>query len=76
MPADILKLKDRGYLKAGSFADVVVFDPKTFRDAATFEKPHQYSAGVKWVFINGRAAITDGEYKDVFGGRVLRHPEK
>jgi N-acyl-D-aspartate/D-glutamate deacylase len=76
LPADILKLKDRGYLRAGYFADLVVFDPKTFRDTATYEKPHQYAAGVKWVFVNGRAAVADGEYKDALGGRVLRHSEK
>lgn len=76
LPAEILKLKDRGYLKAGYFADVVVFDPKTFRDTATYDKPHQYAAGVKWVLVNGHAAIANGEYKPIHGGRVLRHPEK
>jgi len=76
LPADILKLKDRGYLKAGYFADVVVFDPKSFRDAATFDKPHQYAKGVKWVLVNGQAAVKDGEYHDVLGGRVLRHSSK
>jgi N-acyl-D-amino-acid deacylase len=73
LPADILKLKDRGYLKPGYFADVVVFDPKAFRDTATFEKPHQYAAGVKWVLVNGHAAVKDGEYKEALGGRALRH---
>lgn len=80
LPADILKLKDRGYLKPGYFADLVVFDPKTFRDTATFDKPHQYAAGVRWVLINGHAAIADGVYRDgdtvVLGGKVLRHPPK
>lgn len=81
LPADILKLKDRGYLKPGYFADLVVFDPKTFRDTATFDKPHQYAAGVKWVLVNGHAAIADGAYKDgdpkaALGGKVLRHPPK
>jgi N-acyl-D-amino-acid deacylase len=73
LPADILKLTDRGYLKPGYFADVVVFDPKTFRDTATFDKPHQYPEGVKWVLVNGHVAVRDGEYKNVLGGRVLRH---
>ena len=76
LPADILKLKDRGYLKPGYFADVVVFDPKTFRDTATFDKPHQYAAGVRWVLVNGHAAIADGEYTAALGGKVLRHPPK
>jgi N-acyl-D-amino-acid deacylase len=73
LPADILKLTDRGYLKAGYVADLVVFDPQDFRDTATFDKPHQYAAGVKWVLINGHAAVKDGKYQDaVLGGRVLR----
>ncbi|HEY1188290.1 MAG TPA: D-aminoacylase [Gemmata sp.] len=76
LPADILKLTDRGYLKPGYFADVVVFDPKTFRDTATFEKPHQYAAGVKWVLVNGHLAVKGGEFVEALGGRVLRHPGK
>jgi N-acyl-D-aspartate/D-glutamate deacylase len=77
LPADILKLTDRGYLKPGYFADLVVFDPKTFRDTATFDKPHQYAAGVKWVLVNGHVAVKDGKYQEaVLGGRTLRHPEK
>ncbi|MBA4189820.1 MAG: N-acyl-D-amino acid deacylase [Planctomycetaceae bacterium] len=77
LPADILKLTDRGYLKPGYFADLVVFDPETFRDIATFDKPHQYAVGVKWVLVNGQAAIHEGKYQDnVRGGRVLRHPGK
>jgi N-acyl-D-aspartate/D-glutamate deacylase len=76
LPADILKLTDRGYLKPGQFADVVVFDPKAYRDTATFDKPHQYAAGVQWVFVNGTAAVADGEHKPaVLAGRVLRHAE-
>ncbi|MFM8274588.1 MAG: N-acyl-D-amino-acid deacylase family protein [Gemmata sp.] len=74
LPADILRLKDRGYVRAGFYADVVVFDPKTFRDTATYDKPHQYAAGLKWVLVNGHAAVEDGKYKEALGGRVLRHP--
>jgi len=77
LPADILELKDRGYLKPGYAADVVVFDPQTFRDTATFDKPHQYATGVKWVFVNGRAEVADGQFRDgVLGGKVLRRKEK
>ena len=72
LPADILRLTDRGYLKPGHFADVVVFDPKTFRDTATFEKPHQYATGVQYLFVNGKPAIDGGEFKDVLAGRALR----
>ena len=73
LPADILKLTDRGYLKPTFFADVVVFDPKTYRDTATFDKPHQYAAGVKWVFVNGVAVIADGAHDPAqLPGKVLR----
>lgn len=73
LPADILRLTDRGYLKAGYFADVVIFDPKAYRDMATFEKPHQYAAGVKYLFVNGKTVIDDGKFLDVLAGKSLRH---
>jgi len=73
LPADILKLTHRGYLKPDYFADVVVFDPKTYRDTATFEKPHQYAAGVKWVFVNGVPVVADGKHQPTrLPGKVLR----
>ncbi len=75
LPADILHLSDRGYLKAGNFADIVIFDPKTYRDPATYEKPHQYATGVKYLFVNGKLAIDDGKFMDVLAGKPLRHPE-
>jgi N-acyl-D-amino-acid deacylase len=73
LPADILGVKDRGYLRADYFADVVVFDPKTVRDAATYEKPFEHSKGVAWVFVNGQAAIAEGKPTEVLAGRALRH---
>ena len=73
LPADILKLPQRGYLKAGYYADVVVFDPQTFRDKATFDKPHQYASGVRYLFVNGKLAIDEGKYTDTLAGKVLRH---
>ena len=76
LPADILGLTDRGYLRPGTFADVVVFDPATYRDAATFEKPHQYSAGVRHLFVNGEPAISDGKPTTTIAGKALRHPGK
>ncbi len=72
LPADILGLKDRGYLKAGLKADLVVFDPELFRDRATFEKPLQYATGVRWLFVNGVAVIADGKKTDKLPGRPLR----
>lgn len=72
LPADIIGLKDRGYLKPGYFADVVVFDPPTLRDTATFEKPHQYAPGVKYLFVNGVLAIDNGKPTEALAGRALR----
>jgi N-acyl-D-aspartate/D-glutamate deacylase len=76
LPADILELPKRGYLKPGYFADVVVLDPKTFRDRATFDKPHQYATGVVHLFVNGQRAVADGQFTEVLAGKVLRHQEK
>jgi N-acyl-D-amino-acid deacylase len=76
LPADILKLPERGYLKAGYFADIVVFDPKTFRDKATYDQPHQYSTGVVHLFVNGKLAIEQGKATKELPGRVLRHVSK
>ena len=72
LPADILGFKDRGYLKEGFKADLVLFDPETFRDRATFDDPHQYSAGARWVLVNGIAVIADGKKTDALPGRALR----
>ncbi|MGB6353793.1 MAG: D-aminoacylase [Steroidobacteraceae bacterium] len=72
LPADNLSLKDRGRLKAGAFADVVVFDPNTIQDHATFEKPHQLSTGVSYVIVNGKMAIKDGVPTGTATGRVVR----
>ncbi|MCA9207314.1 MAG: amidohydrolase family protein, partial [Planctomycetales bacterium] len=74
LPADILGLKDRGYLKPGLVADVVVFDPETLRDTATFEKPHQYSTGVRYLLVNGQLAIDNGEVTGKLPGRAVRKP--
>ena len=69
LPADILHLPERGYLKTGYFADVVVFDPKTFRDQATFDKPHQYATGVRYLFVNGKLAVEEGKYTGALAGQ-------
>src|SRR5688572_23647372 len=67
-----LKLRDRGVLRAGNFADVVVFDPATVADKSTFEQPHQYSVGIEYVFVNGVAAVDAGNFTDARAGRVLK----
>jgi N-acyl-D-amino-acid deacylase len=72
LPADVLSLSDRGRLKAGAFADVVIFDPKTFQDHATYVKPMQYATGVSDVIINGKLALKDGEPTGTSTGRALR----
>jgi N-acyl-D-amino-acid deacylase len=72
LPADNLSLKDRGRLKAGNFADLVVFDPNTIQDHATYERPHQLSTGIGYVVVNGKLAIKDGKPTDVASGRVVR----
>ena len=73
-PAGNLKIKNRGLLKAGYFADVVIFDPAKIQDHATFEKPHQYSTGVHHVFVNGEQVLKDGEHTGAKPGRVVRGP--
>jgi N-acyl-D-amino-acid deacylase len=70
-PATNLGLDHRGFLKEGMFADVVVFDPATISDRATFEKPHQYAVGVKHVFVNGVQVIKDGDHTGAKPGRAL-----
>jgi N-acyl-D-amino-acid deacylase len=74
LPATNLELDRRGFLKEGMFADVVVFDPATIADRATFEKPHQYAAGVKHVFVNGVHVLRDGEHTGAKPGRALWGP--
>jgi N-acyl-D-amino-acid deacylase len=74
LPADNLSLRDRGHLAPGYFADVVVFDPATIRDVATFAKPHQYAIGVRDVFVNGVAVLRAGTHTGAKPGRVVRGP--
>src|SRR5438045_6216051 len=76
LPASNLGLDHRGFLKEGMFADVVVFDPATISDRATFEKPHQYAVGVKHVFVNGVQVLKDGEHTGAKPGRALWGPGK
>jgi N-acyl-D-amino-acid deacylase len=72
LPASNLGIAQRGLLKKGNFADVVVFDPQTIQDHATFDKPMQYATGVSGVFVNGVAVIRDGEHTGAKPGRVVR----
>lgn len=76
LPATNLGLNRRGLLKKGYFADVVIFDPATIADKATFEKPHQFAVGVRDVFVNGVQVLKDGSHTGKFSGRALWGPGK
>src|SRR5207249_4635510 len=76
LPATNLGLDRRGLLREGYFADVVVFDPQTIADRATYEKPHQYAVGVRHVFVNGVQVLKDGEHTGAKPGRALWGPGK
>jgi len=69
-----LHIRDRGLLKEGFYADVVVFDPETVGDRATYEDPHQLSVGVEHVFVNGVAVVEDGGHTGALPGRAVRGP--
>jgi N-acyl-D-amino-acid deacylase len=69
-----LGINDRGLLRPGMYADVVVFDPETIGDRATFEDPHQLSVGVEYVFVNGQAVLRDGRHTGARPGRAVRGP--
>jgi N-acyl-D-amino-acid deacylase len=74
LPAQRMRLGDRGVLKVGMWADVVVFDPAKVRDRATFAEPNQLSEGMQWVLVNGIPVIADGRATGALPGRVLRGP--
>jgi N-acyl-D-aspartate/D-glutamate deacylase len=74
LPAGRLGLPDRGILRQGMKADVVVFDPATVKDMATYENPAQYSKGIAWVLVNGKAVVADGKPSNALPGQVLRGP--
>ncbi len=74
LPAGNLGLRDRGYLRPGYYADVVIFDAEAVRDHATFEEPHQYSTGVLHVFVNGEQVLRDGAHTGATPGQIVRGP--
>jgi len=76
LPATNLGLDRRGFLKKGYFADVVIFDPKTIADKATFEQPQQYAVGIRDVFVNGVQELKNGDHTGKFSGRALWGPGK
>lgn len=74
LPASNLKIKKRGTLAPGYFADIAIFNPEKIQDHATFEKPHQYSTGMVHVFVNGTQVLENGEHTNAKPGRVVRGP--
>lgn len=74
--AETYGLTDRGALTAGTFADVIVFDPRTIREEATYTQPEKLSTGMRWVFVNGKVAVADGVPTGAMAGRALRKPVK
>lgn len=75
LPAEILSMRDRGFIKTGLAADIAVFDPKTIKDTATFDEPHQYSAGIRFVFVNGQPAVVMGKATGSLAGIALRYQQ-
>jgi N-acyl-D-amino-acid deacylase len=74
LPATNLKIQKRGELKAGNYADIVIFDPAIIKDKATFEKPHQYAEGMLHVFVNGIQVLKEGEHTGAKPGRFVKGP--
>ncbi len=74
LPATNLRLRRRGFLRPGYFADIVLFDPKAVQDRATYEKPHQFATGVRSVFVNGVEVIKDGHHTGAQPGRFVHGP--
>jgi N-acyl-D-amino-acid deacylase len=74
LPADNLRIADRGRLRQGFYADLAIFDPARIADRATYEKPHQYAVGMRHVFVNGVQVLRDGEHTGATPGRFVRGP--
>jgi N-acyl-D-amino-acid deacylase len=74
LPAQRMRLADRGVLKSGLWADLVVFDPATIADRSTFSEPNLLAAGMRWVLVNGVPVIADGKMTGAKPGQVLRGP--
>jgi N-acyl-D-aspartate/D-glutamate deacylase len=72
LPASILRLTNRGLIKEGYKADLIVFDPKTIRDRATYEKAREYPEGIDYVIVNGDITVTHGQHLGVLNGRILK----
>lgn len=74
LPAQAMRFNERGILKTGKGADVVIFSLKEIQDKANFDKPHQYPQGIHWVIVNGQVAAEKGEWTGALSGKVLYGP--
>ena len=75
LPAQKFGLRDRGLLREGMAADIVVFDEKEVKDVSTYEKPHAYSTGFQYVLVNGKVVVEEGKHTGVRSGQTLRHQQ-
>jgi N-acyl-D-amino-acid deacylase len=73
LPARTFNFRDRGVIREGLAADLLLFDPAKVADMSTYEKPHQYTVGFDFVLVNGTVMVADGQLTDAHGGRILRH---
>src|SRR5699024_5482144 len=71
--AELLGVKNRGFIKEEYFADLVLFDPEKIKDEATFEEPELLATGVKYVFVNGKLTVKDGKPSEDLNGKTIRH---
>jgi len=74
MPAATMGLQDRGSIKEGNFADLVIFDPSTIADKASYTKPEQYPLGIDYVIVNGKIVVDHGKHSGELPGKALRGP--
>jgi N-acyl-D-amino-acid deacylase len=72
LPARTFGFRDRGLIREGMAADIVIFDPTKVQDKSTFDQPHQYSEGFEVVLVNGKVVVEDGKLNDTRAGRILR----
>jgi N-acyl-D-aspartate/D-glutamate deacylase len=72
LTAETFRIPERGLVRVGYFADVIIFDEKTIADRATYEQPELFSVGMKFVIVNGKIAVENGAYTGVLAGRALR----
>lgn len=75
LPAKTYGITNRGIIEEGFMADIVIFDPNTIQDKATFVKPHQYPVGIPYVILNGQLAVDEKKYMNILAGEVLRKNE-